>query len=133
MSDGSYKRTLTPAPVPTGQFATVGQVIAEVNEHKAECAKEQSELHANLWNAITAMRLTLEGIAAWKRSLVWVAGLVIALAGAGATIGVFVARYAIVGAITVELDKRLPPVRHTQAPPVPWSPLPSAHASSVLP
>jgi roadblock/LC7 domain-containing protein len=132
MKTDDHHRTLTPAPIPTGQFATVGQVIAEVNEHKAECAKEQAEMHANLWNAITAMRLTLEGIAAWKRSLVWVAGLVIALAGAGATIGVFVARYAIVGAITVELDKRLPPIRHAQAEPT-WSPVPSAEASETRP
>jgi hypothetical protein len=107
MSD--YKRTLTPAPVSLSKPATIGNVMAAIADHAADCQDKQVEARGKLWAEITEVKLALERIEAKFRSAVWVIGVAVGLAGAIATVGVFVARYAIVGAITMELDRRLPP------------------------
>jgi hypothetical protein len=103
-----YKRhtTQTQVTAPSGKTATFGDVARAVSEHHENCAAEQSAARGQQWSEITAIKLTLEGISARLRAAVWIIGLGVTLAG---SLGVFIAKYAIVGAITIELDKRMPP------------------------
>jgi hypothetical protein len=108
---GDYRRheTLSPlAPVPATNLATMGDLKAGIGDHKVVCTAEQSETHQKQWGEITNIKIALEGINARLRTVVVALMLGIPLVGSA---GVLVAKYAIVGAVTLELDRRLPPVR----------------------
>lgn len=100
----------TPPPA-SSKPATIGDLAVAVAAHREKCAGEQAEARRPMWGEITGGKLAMERIEARFRTLVLVATLAVGLAGALATIGVFVARYAVIGAITEQLDKRLGPVR----------------------
>ncbi len=102
-----YKRHLTPAPVSTSKLATIGDVFDGVGDHKNECAEER------------------------RRFAMWAIGVSVTAAGVLATVGIFLARYLIVGAITLELDRRFPHMAQAQRA-VPGSVLmSSAHAGEA--
>ena len=124
-------RTLTPAPVSLKDPATIGDAMQLDEQHAFECnAERQQECKRRdderaskdgvFWARIVALEAVVakieeivEGmISNAKTNLklkIAVATIAVTLLGAATTVGIFVAKYAIVGAITIELDKRLPP------------------------
>jgi hypothetical protein len=153
-------RTITPAPIPLDQPATVRDAIDLDSQHERECSEERrrecqrrDEERASkdgvFWARIVALEAVVtkitglvEGMLANARTnlkiKIAVATVAVALLGAATTVGIFVAKYAIVGAITIELDKRLPSTRapgselETQKPAKSaslWTPIRTAQAS----
>ena len=89
-------------------------------QHAAECSAERQEecrkrdadradKDGIFWARIVAAEATLTGIRANLNFLKWVVPILITVLG---TVGLVVAKYAIVGAITLELDKRIPAGMH---------------------
>jgi len=122
----SYQRHITPAAVPLDKVAIIEDVVAMVGDHKEECTAQQAEARRSQWQEITAIKLSLESISSRLRMAAWIVGLAVTLVG---TVGIFVARYAIVGAITLELDKRLAPARPVSV--QPFHVLPTAVAAEA--
>ena len=113
--------TITPAPVPRTQAATIGDALQAVDDHASWCEqgrkvereqllREKADQHTAMWSAITALRLELAKLQTSMTFAAKIIVLAVTLFGAGTTVGVFVARYAIVGAVITEMDKRMPPV-----------------------
>lgn len=132
-------QTLTPAPVSRDAPATIGDTFEAVEQHAADCErerldrwdrekKESADRQGVVWARIIALenivgkmeilvkRLEDSAIMAVKsaqesfRLKIAMVGIAVTLLGVGTTVGIWVAKYAIVGAITIELDKRLPPI-----------------------
>ena len=131
MSD-DYRRhtTITPQPVPLSQAATIGDAMKLDDQHAEECSekrreecqrrdRERADKDGVFWARIVSMEALvakiellvngmLDGAKANLRLKIAVATIAVALLGCATTAGIFVAKYAIVGAITLELDKRIP-------------------------
>ena len=112
--------TITPAPVPREHPATVGMAMELDAQHAFECDaarkeeclkrdKERADKDGIFWARIVAAEATLKSMGDNMRFLKW---LVAVAAPLLLTLGIFVAKYAIVGAITLELDKRIPAGMH---------------------
>jgi len=130
MSDKRHT-TITPAPVLRGDPATIGDAMELDSQHKFECGeerraecerrdKERADKDGVFWARIEAVEavvaklgLVVDGILDRARSnlklKIAVATVAVALLGIATTVTIFVAKYAIVGAITLELDKRILP------------------------
>ena len=132
MSHHEYRRhtTITPEPLSRTKTATIGEVLEIGAQHEAECGEarreecrrrddERADKDSVFWNRIVAleaivakMGTVVDGmLASASRSLrlkIAIVTIAVSLLGASTAVGIFVAKYAIVGAITVELDKRLP-------------------------
>jgi hypothetical protein len=93
MSD-EYKRHFTPAPRSLKEHATLADVVDEVGDHRESCAARR------------------------RKFSMWAIGTGVAAAGVAVTLGIFLARFLIVGAITIELDRRFPQMHlaHRAAP-----------------
>jgi hypothetical protein len=126
--------TITPAPIPREHPATIGDAMELDAQHSYECSEarqkecqkrdeDRADKDGIFWARIVAvesvvqkMETVVNGMIANARSSfklkVAVATIVVALLGIATTAGIFVAKYAIVGAITLELDKRIPPGMH---------------------
>jgi len=102
-----YTRHLTPAPVPVNKLATVGDALDAVADHANECAARR------------------------RRFSMWAIGVGATLAGVLVTLGIFMARYLIVGAITLELDRRFPHMQQIAHRATPASLLPPAVAAEI--
>jgi hypothetical protein len=122
--------TITPAPVPRSSPATIGDALQAVDDHASWCEqgrkvereqllKEKADQHTAMWSAITALKLELVKMQTSMTFAAKVIALAVTLFGAGTTIGIFVARYAIVGAVVTEIDKRMPPIGTKAAVPTP--------------
>lgn len=85
---------------------------------REQMLKEKAEQHNAMWSAITALKVELTKLQTSMTFAAKIIVLAVTLFGAGTTIGVFIARYAIVGAIVTEMDKRLPPIGTKAALPV---------------
>ena len=122
MSDDHHKRhtTITPAPVLRTAPATIGDAMELDAQHEHECSterraecerrdKERADKDGIFWARIVSAEASLKSIQDNMRFMKWLVPLVVTLIG---TVGIFVAKYAIVGAITLELDKRIPPGMH---------------------
>jgi len=112
--------TITPQPVPREKPATIGDAMELDSQHSAECNaerraecerrdRERADKDGVFWGRIVAAEATLKSMADNLRFLKWLVALAAPLL---LTLGIFVAKYAIVGAITLELDKRIPPGMH---------------------
>lgn len=112
--------TITPAPTPREHPATIGDAMELDAQHAHECSEERREecrkrdqeradKDGIFWARIVAAEVTLKSI---RDNLTFIKWLVALAAPLLVTVGIFVAKYAIVGAITLELDKRIPPGRH---------------------
>jgi hypothetical protein len=120
MSDHKRHSTITPEPVPRTAPATIGDAMELDAQHAHECSQERMEECARrdreradkdgvFWGRIVAAEATLKSIRDGLNFAKWALPIIITIIG---TIGIFVAKYAIVGAITLELDKRIPPGMH---------------------
>jgi len=101
-------RHLTPVPRPLTAHATLNDVVNEVGDHKNECSERR------------------------RKFAMWAIGAGIAAAGVLATVGIFLAKFLIVGAITLELDRKFPQLRLAQRP-TPSMLFPHAAASVEMP
>jgi hypothetical protein len=120
MSDHKRHTTITPAPIPRTQPATIGDAMELDAQHAAECTDERrkecekrdiqrADKDGIFWARIVATEKSLASIVDNIRFLKWCIVLACPLL---LTLGIFVAKYAIVGAITLELDKHIPPGVH---------------------
>jgi hypothetical protein len=106
--DDDYQRHLTPAPVPLHKLATIGDVLDGVADHRSECEARRRKL------------------------VMWTGTIGVSIVGIMVTVGIFVAKYVIVGAITLELDRRFPfPHASLAAKAEPSMFLGSAHAAEA--
>lgn len=144
-----YKRhssSITPAPVSREQPATMGDVWTVAREHADECSEERraecvrrdaerADKDGIFWARVVALEALVGRIDALvtgiidraekeARTRLAIAALALTLLGTMTAVGIFVAKYAIVGAITIELDKRIPPGMrlNLEAQPEPGSP-----------
>ena len=126
-------RTITPAPIPLSQPATIGDALHLDEQHLAECSEERQKeckrrdderaskdgifwarivaLEALVMKLETLLNTIVKNASANLKLKIAVATIVVGLIGVATTVGIFVAKYAIVGSISIELDKRLPPAR----------------------
>jgi hypothetical protein len=109
--------TITPAPVSRSDPATVGMAMELDAQHAFECNaerkeeclrrdKERADQDGIFWARIVSAETTLQSIGDNLKFLKWLVPIVVTVL---ITVGLVVAKYAIVGAITLELDKRIPP------------------------
>jgi len=120
MSEHKHHNTITPAPVPRTQPATIGDAMELDAQHAFECGaarkeeclnrdKDRADKDGIFWARIVAAEASLKSMADNMTFLKWLVALAAPML---LTLGIFVAKYAIVGAITLELDKRIPPGVH---------------------
>jgi hypothetical protein len=120
MSDHRRHTTITPEPVSREKPATIGDALELDSQHASECSaarreecarrdQERADKDGVFWGRIVAAEASLKSIQDNMSFLKW---LVPIMATVLLTIGILVAKYAIVGAITLELDKRIPPGMH---------------------
>jgi hypothetical protein len=124
MSDHKRHTTITPAPVPRTQPATIGDAMELDAQHSAECSverrrecelrdHERADKDGIFWARIVAAEATLKSMHDGLNFAKWAIPIIITiLLSVGGTVGIYIAKYAIVGAITMELDKRIPPGLH---------------------
>jgi hypothetical protein len=144
MTDKHRHRTITPAPLPLSQPATIGDALTLDQQHANECSEarraectqrdqESADRQGVVWARIVAIEQTLGTLAGNVKFAAWVLSVVIAITGIA---GPFIARYAIRGVVAEELRTMLPAgtkVNIIEKAPEPkaaflWSPIRAASA-----
>ena len=117
MSDHKRHSTITPAPIPREKTATIGDAMELDSQHAFECSMdrqkeclrrdlERADKDGIFWARIVAAEATLKSIRDGLNFAKWSIPVMLTVLIA---VGGVLIKYAVVGAITIELDKRIPP------------------------